>query len=103
MNTNMKLTRDIMSLSVFKRDSNQVMRQLQTSREPVVLTVNGKAALVVQDAESYQSLLEAKERMETIAGIRRGLESVKQGKGKTLEQFLIDFEKDYGFNPENAA
>src|SRR5690349_15818551 len=48
----MKLARDIMSLSTFKRDSNKVMRQMKKTKEPVVLTVNGKAAVVVQDAES---------------------------------------------------
>ena len=56
----MKLARDIMSLSTFKRDSNKVMRQMKKTKEPVVLTVNGKAAVVVQDAESYQKLLELK-------------------------------------------
>lgn len=39
----MKLARDIMSLSTFKRDSNKVMRQMKKTKEPVVLTVNGKA------------------------------------------------------------
>jgi len=37
---------------------------------------------VVQDAESYQKLLEAKDRMETIEGIKRGLESMKARRGK---------------------
>jgi prevent-host-death family protein len=46
----MKLARDIMSLSTFKRDSNKVMRQMKKTKEPIVLTVNGKAAVVVQDA-----------------------------------------------------
>ena len=40
----MKLARDIMSLSTFKRDSNKVMRQMKKTKEPVVLTINGKAA-----------------------------------------------------------
>lgn len=95
----MRLTRDIQSLSVFKRDTAKFMSQMQQSKEPIVLTVNGKAALVVQDAESYQALLEAKERMETIAGVRRGLASMKAGRGQSLEQFLADFTEDYGFDP----
>ena len=73
----MKLTRDIHSLSTFKRDTAKLMRQMKKTRAPVVLTVNGKAELVVQDAESYQQLLEAKERMEAIEGIKRGLQSMK--------------------------
>ena len=46
-----------MSLSSFKRDSNKVMRHMKKTKEAVVLTVNGKAAVVIQDAESYQKLL----------------------------------------------
>ena len=95
----MKLARDIQSLSVFKRDTAKFVNQLQQTKEPLVLTVNGKAALVVQDAESYQTLLDAKERLETIAGVRRGLESMKAGRGQTLEQFLAEFTQDYGFDP----
>jgi prevent-host-death family protein len=59
----MKLTRDIQSLSTFKRDTAKLVRQLKKTGQPVVLTVNGKAELVAQDAESYQKLLESKDRM----------------------------------------
>lgn len=87
----MKLTRDIQSLSTFKRDTAKVVRQLKRTGEPVVLTINGKAQLVVQDAESYQKLLEAKERMEAIEGIKRGLESMKRNAGKPAEKFFKKF------------
>jgi len=55
------------------------------------LTVNGKAELVVQDAESNQKLLEAKDRMEAIEGIKRGLESMKSNAGKPGEKFFQEF------------
>lgn len=87
----MKLVRDIQSLSTFKRDTARLVRQLKKTKEPVVLTVNGKAAVVVQDVESYQALLEAKERVETIEGIRRGLESMKAGKGRPAEEVFREF------------
>jgi PHD/YefM family antitoxin component YafN of YafNO toxin-antitoxin module len=64
---------------------------LKTTGQPVVLTVNGKAELVVQDAESYQKLLEAKDRMEAIDGIKRGLESMKRNAGKPAENFFQEF------------
>jgi prevent-host-death family protein len=77
----MKLTRDIQSLSTFKRDTAKIVRQLKKTGQPVVLTVNGKAELVVQDAESYQKLLEMQDRMEAIEGIKRGFESMKRKRG----------------------
>ena len=48
----------------------------------MVLTVNGKAELIVQDAKSYQKLLELIDRAEAIEGIRRDLESMKRGAGR---------------------
>ena len=94
----MKLTRDIKSLSTFKRDTAKVVRQLKKTGQPVVLTVNGKAELVVQDAESYQRLLEAKDRMEAIESIKRGLESMKRNAGKPAEKFFQEFFTEKGIS-----
>ena len=86
----MKLSRDIMSLSTFKRDSNKVIRQLKKTKEPVVLTVNGQAAVIVQDAESYQSLLELRERAEVVAVLQERLASLKRKKGRSAEDFFTE-------------
>ena len=94
----MKLTRDIHSLSTFKRDTAKLVRQLKKTGQPVVLTVNGKAELVVQDAESYQKLLEAKDRMEAIEGIKRGLESIRRNAGKPAEEFFHEFFAEKGIS-----
>ena len=90
----MKLTRDTQSLSTFKRDTAKIVRQLKKTGQPMFLTVNGKPELVVQDAASYQKLLEAKDRMEAIEGIRRGLESMKRNGGKPAEKFFREFFAD---------
>ena len=90
----MKLTRDTQSLSTFKRDTAKIIRQLKKTGQPMVLTINGKAELVVQDAASYQKLLEAKDRIEAIEGIRRGLESMKRNAGKPAEKFFREFLAD---------
>jgi hypothetical protein len=54
---------DITSLTNFHRNSTTHCKRLKKSGRPEVLTVNGKAVLVVQDAEAYQQLLEAVERI----------------------------------------
>jgi len=92
----MKLTRDIHSLSTFKRDTAKIVRQLKKTGQPVVLTVNGKAELVIQDAASYQKLLDAQERMEAIEGIRRGLENMKGNEGKPADKFFRKFFAEKG-------
>jgi prevent-host-death family protein len=92
----MKLTRDIHSLSTFKRDTAKLVRQMKKTGQPVILTVNGKAALVVQDAESYQRLLEAQDRIAAIEGIKRALESMKRNAGKPAEKFFREFFAEKG-------
>ena len=50
---------DIASLTDFHRNSTAHCLRLKRNGQPVVLTVNGKAVLVVQDAAAYQRLLES--------------------------------------------
>jgi prevent-host-death family protein len=49
---------DIQPVTTFRNNSAKIMRHLKETRRPVVLTVNGKAAAVVQGAEAYQQLLD---------------------------------------------
>ena len=53
---------DIESLTNFHRHSKAQLKRLQRSGRPAVLTINGKAVLVVQAASAYQRLLGAVER-----------------------------------------
>jgi prevent-host-death family protein len=94
------LDRDIHPLTEFKRETSKFIKQLKETGEPVVLTINGKAELVVQDAASYQKLLEAKERIEAIAGIRRGLEEMKRGEGRPAEEVFADLFKEFGISED---
>ena len=50
----MNFSRDIHSLTDFKRNTTEFVQRLKQTKHPLVLTVNGKAELVVQDVESYQ-------------------------------------------------
>jgi len=77
------LANDIRSLSDFKRNTVELLDRLRKTRHPLVLTINGKAELVVQDAEAYQALLD---RVEAIEGIQRGLADVNAGRTKPARQ-----------------
>jgi prevent-host-death family protein len=82
----MDLARDIDSLSHFKRNTAEFIRQLKTTGEPMVLTVNGKAQVVVQDAASYQRMLDLVDRAEAVVGIKKGLASAARGEGIPAEE-----------------
>jgi PHD/YefM family antitoxin component YafN of YafNO toxin-antitoxin module len=87
----MKLTRDIQSLSVFKRDSSKFIKQIKKTGEPIILTINGKAAAVLHDPDSYQEYLRDKDRQEAIEGIRRGMTDVEAGRTRPAEEFFDEF------------
>ena len=90
------ITRDIQSLTTFRRRSGDFMKQLKKTKRPVVLTVKGKAAAIVQDAEAYQRLLDIAATANAEEGIRQGLEDVKQGKVRPAREFFADFEAEHG-------
>ena len=85
------LEHGIDSLTNFKRQTAEYLEQLHKTGEPVVLTVNGKAQVVVQDAGAYQKLVEAAakaDREETVAAIREGLADVAAGRTKPAKTAL---------------
>ena len=92
----MKLTRDIQSLSVFKRDTSKFLKQMKKTGEPIVLTINGKAAMIVQDAESYEQSLRKWDRRDRIASVKRGIADMKAGSTKPAEEVYRELEKKYG-------
>lgn len=49
--------------------------------------MNGRARVVVQDAESYQNLLDLLERVKDVEAIRDGLADVARGDTMSLDEF----------------
>ena len=90
------ITSDIQSLTTFRRASGNFMKQLKKTKRPVVLTVNGKAAAVVQDAAAYQRLLDIAARADAEEGIRQGLDDVAHGRTRPAREFFDEFEAKHG-------
>lgn len=85
-------TQAICSLTEFLRNTKAHIADLKKTGYPEVLTVNGQAELVVQDAAAYQELLD---KIESIEAVRKGLEAMQRGQGKTVEQFFEAFENKH--------
>jgi prevent-host-death family protein len=90
------ITKDIQSLTTFRRRSGDFMKQLNKSKRPVVLTVKGKAAAIVQDAAAYQRLLDIAAAADAEEGIRQGLEDAKKAKTRPAREFFAEFETKRG-------
>jgi PHD/YefM family antitoxin component YafN of YafNO toxin-antitoxin module len=90
--------RDIHSMTDFLRNHKQHVSRLKETHAPSVLTVNGKAEIVVQDAESYQQLLDRLYRLETLAAIQEGMASAERGELRSAADVLADMRSKYGLS-----
>jgi len=80
------LTKDIQPLTTFRRKSSVFLRHIKKSKRPVVLTVRGKAAAIVQDAEAYQRLLDIAAQADAQEGLRQGLDDVAHGRTRPARE-----------------
>lgn len=90
---------DIHSLTGFLRDHKAHLERLAATGRPEVLTVNGRARVVVQDAQSYQDLLAEVEEARTDRIIRDRLASIERGEpGIPAEKVLADIRSRLGIH-----
>ncbi len=82
----MDILKDILPMTTFRNHSADIMQHLKETKRPVILTVNGKAAAVVQDAEAYQHLLDLAAEASPAEGIRQGLEDLKRGQTRPASE-----------------
>jgi len=90
--------REVRSVTEFQRNLKDYVGRLKGKKTPLVLTVNGRAELIVQDADSYQALLDRLERAETVAAIRQGMERFDRGEGIPLKQAERRLRRRHGFS-----
>jgi prevent-host-death family protein len=82
----MGITKNIQPMTTFRNHSAEIMRHLKETKRPVVLTVNGRAAAVVQDAEASQHLLDLAADASAVEGIRQGLEDLSYGRQREARE-----------------
>jgi len=92
----MDITKDTQPMTNFRDHSAQIMQHLKDTKRPVILTVNGKAAAVVQDAEAYQHLLDLAADASAAEGIRQGLEDLRHGRTRPARDVFDELRAEYG-------
>jgi PHD/YefM family antitoxin component YafN of YafNO toxin-antitoxin module len=89
-------TTSIDSLTNFQKNTKSFVGRLEETKEPLVLTVNGKAKLVVQDAQAYQALLDEVERSRFMEAVRQGLQEAEARLGKPADEVFAEMKAKYG-------
>lgn len=87
------IKRDIQAMTTFRRNPGKFMKQLKKTKRPLLLTINGKAEAVVQDAEAYQRLLDIAAQADALEGIRQGLADVQKGRLHPAREVLAMFRR----------
>ena len=86
------------SLVHFKENTQEMVDQLKASGQPLVLTVDGEAELVVLAEKSYRRMLALLDRAEAIEGIQRGLDSMSRGEGRPAEDVFEDIRQRHSIS-----
>lgn len=90
------ITKDIQAMTTFRRNPAKFMKHLKRTKKPLILTINGKAEAVVQDAEAYQRLLDIAAHADVSEGIRQGTEDVEKRRVHPAREVLESFRRARG-------
>ena len=87
------IKKDTQAMTTFRRNPGEFMKRLKKTKRPLILTVNGKAEAVVQNAEAYQRVLDIAAQADAVEGIRQGLEDLKKGRVRPARESLEMFRR----------
>jgi len=96
MKARVNISKDIQSLTNFRRQSGKFLKQLKKSKRPIILTVNGQAQAVVQDAEAYQRLLDIAARADVYEALRQSEDDIAHGRTRSAREFFKEFRRRHG-------
>jgi len=71
---------------------------MKKTRKAVVLTINGKAELVIQDAASYQRLLDMKAQYQTRVALDQALEDLRKGLHRPVTNVFAAIRTKHGLH-----
>lgn len=89
----MKLSTQIKPISYLKAHTAEIVRKLGEQQEPLVITQNGEAKVVIQDIESYE---QNQETMALLKILALGMRQVEEGKVLSAEDVIKRLRQDRG-------
>lgn len=86
----MKISKDIKPITYLKSKAPDLLKQINETHRPVVITQNGEPRAVLQDPESYENMRNA---IGILKLISQGEQDVKDGKSKPQEEVFANVGK----------
>jgi prevent-host-death family protein len=87
---------DIHSITEFQRNTKTYVQQVTQSKNPIAITINGTAQVVVQDAASYQQMVDELEQARFVEAIREGERAIAEGRVRPANEVLADIRAKHG-------
>ena len=85
----MNISRDIKPVTYLKSRAADLLKQINETHRPVVITQNGEPRAVLQDPESYENMRNA---IGLLKLISLGEVDIKDGKSKSQEEVFANIE-----------
>jgi len=85
----MNLSEDIKPITYLKSRAADLLKQINETHRPVVITQNGEPKAVLQDPESYENMRNA---IGILKLTSQGEEDIKTGKSKSQEEVFANIE-----------
>ena len=86
----MNISSDIKPISFLKAHAADILKQINHTHRPVIITQNGEPRAVLQDPESYDNMRKA---IGLLKLISQGEEDIKDGNIKTQAQVFKGIDK----------
>jgi len=79
----MKLSTSVRPISYLKAHASEVIRDIMETREPMIVTHNGEAKVVVQDIRSYERMQHT---LALLKLLTRSKENIRRGNVKPMDE-----------------
>jgi prevent-host-death family protein len=86
----MKFSTHVKPVSYLKSHAAEIIKELSENREPMLITQNGEAKLVVMDVRSYE---EQEETLALLKILALGNREIEQGEFRPVDDVFADLEK----------
>lgn len=87
----MKFSTQVKPISYLKSHAAEIIRDITESREPMLITQNGEAKLVVMDVRSYE---EQEETLALLKLLALGNREIEQGHFRTADEVFADIDRE---------
>jgi prevent-host-death family protein len=86
----MKLSTAVKPISYLKAHASELIRNITTTRQALVVTHNGEAKVIVQDIRSYERMQET---LALLKILTRSKQNIRRGQAKSLDKTFANLEK----------